>query len=80
MAMAAKTELLAQELNTMKVDLAFAKERCVQLEEENKILRESNEKGVSPEEEDLVSISLSISIKCRARSPHSRRILIRILF
>lgn len=54
MAMAAKAKLLLRELKTVKADLAFAKERCAQLEEENKILRESHEKGDSPEDDDLV--------------------------
>ncbi|RVX22817.1 hypothetical protein CK203_008429 [Vitis vinifera] len=45
MAMAAKAKLLLRELKTVKADLAFAKERCAQLEEENRILREHHEKG-----------------------------------
>jgi cell shape-determining protein MreC len=55
MAMAAKVKLLLRELKTYKADLAFAKERCTQLEEENKVLRESLEKGDRPDEDDLVS-------------------------
>lgn len=54
--MAAKAKLLLRELKTVKADLAFAKERCTQLEEENKVLRESQEKGDSPEDDDLVLI------------------------
>ena len=54
MAMAAKAKLILRELKTVKADLAFAKERCAQLEEENRILRESSEKGASPEDDDLV--------------------------
>lgn len=54
MAMAAKAKLLLRELKTVKADLAFAKERCAQLEEENRILRESREKGGNPEDDDLV--------------------------
>lgn len=53
--MAAKAKLLLRELKTVKADLAFAKERCAQLEEENRILRESREKGDNPEDDDLVS-------------------------
>lgn len=53
--MAAKAKLLLRELKTIKADLAFAKERCAQLEEENKMLRESQEKGRGPEDDDLVS-------------------------
>lgn len=52
--MAAKAKLLLRELKTVKADLAFAKERCAQLEEENKLLRESHEKGGGPEDDDLV--------------------------
>lgn len=55
MAMAAKAKLLLRELKTVKADLAFAKERCAQLEEETKILRENRERGESPEDDDLVS-------------------------
>lgn len=54
MAMAAKAKLLLRELKTVKADLAFAKERCAQLEEENRILRESREKDGNPEDDDLV--------------------------
>lgn len=57
MATAAKAKLLLRELKTVKADLAFAKERCAQLEEENKHLRENNrEKGSNPADEDLVKI------------------------
>jgi hypothetical protein len=55
-AMAAKAKMLLRELKTVKVDLAFAKERCAQLEEENKMLCESYDKGDNPEDDDLVSI------------------------
>lgn len=58
MAMAAKAKLLLRELKTVKADLAFAKERCAQLEEENKIIRESRQRGDNPEDDDLVTYSL----------------------
>lgn len=58
MAMAAKAKLLLRELKTVKADLAFAKERCGQLEEENRVIRESSAEGGSPEDDDLVCISL----------------------
>ncbi|KAK9723779.1 hypothetical protein RND81_05G024600 [Saponaria officinalis] len=54
MATAAKAKVLLRELKTVKADLAFAKERCSQLEEENKRLRESREKGDNPADDDLV--------------------------
>jgi hypothetical protein len=49
-AMAAKVKLLQRELKTLKADLAFSKERCAQLEEENRLLRDGNHDA----DEDLV--------------------------
>lgn len=60
--MAAKAKLLLRELKTVKADLAFAKERCAQLEEENKILRESRDKGDNPEDDDLVIFVLHTKV------------------
>lgn len=60
MAMAAKAKLLLRELKTVKADLAFAKDRCGQLEEENRILRESLENGDNPEDDDLVLLFLLV--------------------
>jgi hypothetical protein len=56
MATAAKAKLLLRELKTVKADLAFAKARCAQLEEENKLLRdkEGREKGQNRADDDLV--------------------------
>lgn len=56
MAMAAKAKLLLRELKTVKADLAFAKERCAQLEEENRILHENSERGENSEDDDLVCV------------------------
>lgn len=67
MAMAAKTKLLLRELKTVKADLAFAKERCAQLEEENRIVRESLEKGDNPEDDDLVRLQLETLLTEKAR-------------
>ena len=58
MATAAKAKLLLRELKTVKADLAFAKERCSQLEEENKMLRENRDKGDHREDDELVRESL----------------------
>ncbi|URD72524.1 hypothetical protein MUK42_09625 [Musa troglodytarum] len=52
-AMAAKAKLLLRELKTVKADMAFAKQRCAQLEEENKVLRENRQKGDNPADDDL---------------------------
>lgn len=54
MATAAKAKLLLRELKTVKADLAFAKQRCSQLEEENRILREARAKGDNPADDDMV--------------------------
>lgn len=67
MAMAAKAKLLLRELKTVKADLAFAKERCHQLEEENRVLRESHEKGDSPEDDDLIRLQLESLLAEKAR-------------
>ncbi|KAJ0650984.1 hypothetical protein HanOQP8_Chr15g0556171 [Helianthus annuus] len=55
-ATAAKAKLLLRELKTVKADLAFAKERSSQLEEENKMLREALEKGDRPTDDDMVCV------------------------
>jgi len=60
MATAAKGKLLLREVKTVKADVAFAKLRCCQLEEENKILRESCEKGDNPADDDMVIIHLQL--------------------
>ncbi|KAK8619742.1 hypothetical protein V6N13_066252 [Hibiscus sabdariffa] len=54
MAMAAKAKLLLRELKIVRTDLAFAKERFAQLEEENRNLPENGERGNNPENDDLV--------------------------
>ncbi|XP_074280641.1 uncharacterized protein LOC141605661 [Silene latifolia] len=67
MAMAAKTKLLLRELKTVKSDLAFAKERCAQLEEENRILREGMEKGDNVEDDELVRLQLETLLAEKGR-------------
>ncbi|XP_061367926.1 uncharacterized serine-rich protein C215.13 [Gastrolobium bilobum] len=67
MAMAAKAKLLLRELKTVKADLAFAKDRCAQLEEENKILRENRERGDSHDDDDLIRLQLETLLAEKAR-------------
>ncbi|XP_004302508.1 PREDICTED: uncharacterized protein LOC101296878 [Fragaria vesca subsp. vesca] len=67
MATAAKAKLLLRELKTVKADLAFAKERCSQLEEENKRLRESREKGVNRADDDLIRHQLETLLAEKGR-------------
>lgn len=67
MAMATKAKLLLRELKGVKTDLAFTKARCTQLEEENKRLRESIDKGSRHEEDDLVRLQLEALLTEKAR-------------
>ncbi|KAM0044626.1 hypothetical protein Hdeb2414_s0010g00355491 [Helianthus debilis subsp. tardiflorus] len=68
MAMAAKAKLLLRELKTVKADLAFAKERCAQLEAENKSLREkSGGDGDNAEDDDLIRLQLESLLAEKAR-------------
>lgn len=69
MATAAKAKLLLRELKSVKADLAFARARCAQLEEENKILRdrEGNDKGQNREDDDLIRHQLETLLAEKAR-------------
>ncbi|KAL5202864.1 hypothetical protein ABZP36_013816 [Zizania latifolia] len=76
-AMAAKAKLLLRELKTVKADLAFAKERCAQLEDENKMLRESHDKGDNPEDDDLIRLQLETLLAEKARLAHENSVYAR---
>ncbi|KAL9236081.1 hypothetical protein vseg_010788 [Gypsophila vaccaria] len=77
MATAAKAKVLLRELKTVKADLAFAKERCSQLEEETKRLRESREKGDNPADDDLIRLQLETLLAEKARLAHENSIYAR---
>ncbi|XP_010557173.1 PREDICTED: uncharacterized protein LOC104826259 [Tarenaya hassleriana] len=77
MAMATKAKLLLRELKTVKADLAFAKQRCAQLEEENKVLRESHNRGDSPEDDDLIRLQLETLLAEKARLAHENSVYAR---
>uniref|UniRef100_A0A0D9XNG5 Uncharacterized protein n=1 Tax=Leersia perrieri TaxID=77586 RepID=A0A0D9XNG5_9ORYZ len=67
-AMAAKAKLVLRELKTVKADLAFVKQRCAQLEEENKFLRETKQKGNKTEEDDdLIRVQLETLLAEKSR-------------
>ena len=55
--MATKAKLLLRELKGVRSDLTFSRNRCAQVEEENRRLRESIEKDIRHEEDDLVKFS-----------------------
>jgi len=61
--MAAKVKLLQRELKTLKADLAFSKERCAQLEEENRQLRDGNHDA----DEDMIRHQLETLLAEKAR-------------
>lgn len=77
MATAAKAKLLLRELKTVKADLAFAKLRCSQLEEENKMLRENREKGANAADDDLIRLQLEALLAEKARLAHDNEIYAR---
>ncbi|KAK2981870.1 hypothetical protein RJ640_010387 [Escallonia rubra] len=77
MATAAKAKLLLRELKTVKADLAFAKQRCSQLEEENKILREAREKGDYPADDDMIRLQLETLLAEKARLAHENSVYAR---
>ncbi|KAA3490447.1 rRNA biogenesis protein rrp36 [Gossypium australe] len=77
MAMAAKAKLLLRELKTVRADLAFAKERCAQLEEENRVLRENRDRGDNPENDELIRLQLETLLAEKARLAHENSIYAR---
>ncbi|KAF8097689.1 hypothetical protein N665_0284s0051 [Sinapis alba] len=78
MATAAKAKLLLRELKTVKADLAFSKQRCSQLEEENKRLRDNREKGNNnPADDDLIRLQLETLLAEKARLAHENSIYAR---
>ncbi|KAL1192770.1 hypothetical protein V5N11_030854 [Cardamine amara subsp. amara] len=78
MAMAAKAKLLLRELKMVKSDLAFAKQRCTQLEEENKVLRENrNGSNGQTDDDDLVRLQLETLLAEKARLAHENSIYTR---
>ncbi|CAN6346424.1 unnamed protein product [Urochloa humidicola] len=65
-AMSTKVKLLQRELKTLKADLAFSKERCAQLEEENRQLRDGNHDA----DEDMIRQQLETLLAEKARVAH----------
>ncbi|PIA30769.1 hypothetical protein AQUCO_05400105v1 [Aquilegia coerulea] len=65
--MANKAASLARELKSIKSDLCFMQERCSLLEEENRRLREGCQKGMRPEEDDLVRLQLEALLAEKSR-------------
>ncbi|CAI9298889.1 unnamed protein product [Lactuca saligna] len=76
-ATAAKAKLLFREIKTVKADLAFAKQRSSQLEEENKILREAREKGDHPADDDMIRLQLETLLAEKARLANENSVYVR---
>ncbi|XP_066381025.1 uncharacterized protein [Miscanthus floridulus] len=74
-AMATKVKLLQRELKTLKADLAFSKERCAQLEEENRLLRDGNHDADA--DEDLIRQQLETLLAEKARLAHENTVYAR---
>lgn len=77
MATTTKAKLLLRELKTVKADLAYAKQRCTQLEEENKILREAYGKGDHPADDEMIRLQLETLLSEKARLVHENSALAR---
>ncbi|OVA05489.1 hypothetical protein BVC80_441g265 [Macleaya cordata] len=75
--MATNAASLARELKSIKSDLSFMQERCALLEEENRRLREGSEKGLRPEEDDLVRLQLEALLAEKSRLANENANLIR---
>ncbi|KAF7818319.1 F-box/WD repeat-containing 10 [Senna tora] len=75
--MASKAASLARELKSIKSDLSFMQERCALLEEENSRLRDGFEKGIRPEEDDLVRLQLEALLAEKSRLANENANLIR---
>lgn len=65
-ATAAKVKQLVRELKNVKAELAFAKELCSELEEENKTLREVDVKEDQPAD-DMIRVQLEMLLEEKAR-------------
>ncbi|KAM7463872.1 hypothetical protein LguiA_031993 [Lonicera macranthoides] len=76
-ATAAKAKQLLREVKTLKADLAFAKERCSQLENENRVLREAHEKGDYPADDDMIRLQLETLLAEKARLAHENSVYAR---
>ncbi|KAK0582155.1 hypothetical protein LWI29_022143 [Acer saccharum] len=75
--MATKAASLARELKSLKSDLCFVQERSTLLDEENRRLRDGFDKGIRPEEDDLVRLQLEALLAEKSRLANENANLIR---
>ncbi|KAK9057827.1 hypothetical protein SSX86_022665 [Deinandra increscens subsp. villosa] len=76
MATAAKVKQLARELKTVTEELELAKERCCQLEEENKLLREGREQS-DHSADDMIRVQLETLLAEKGRLAHENSVFAR---
>jgi hypothetical protein len=76
-ATAAKAKLLLREVKTLKADLAFARKRSSQLEEENRGLREKDGSGNPTDDDDLIRLQLETLLAEKARLAHENSLYAR---
>ncbi|KAL6516072.1 hypothetical protein OROGR_019377 [Orobanche gracilis] len=65
--MATKAATMARELKSIRSDLGFMQERCSMLEDENRKLRDGLDKGIPPDEDDLVRLQLEALLAEKSR-------------
>ncbi|KAL6564349.1 hypothetical protein OROMI_015799 [Orobanche minor] len=65
--MATKAATMARELKSIRSDLGFMQERCSMLEDENRKLRDGLDKGIRPDEDDLVRLQLEALLAEKSR-------------
>ncbi|KAM5563746.1 hypothetical protein ABKV19_018390 [Rosa sericea] len=75
--MATKAASFARELKLIRSDLSFMQERCALLEEENRRLRDGFDKGLRPEEDDLVRLQLEALLAEKSRLANENANLVR---
>ncbi|KAI7757175.1 hypothetical protein M8C21_008040 [Ambrosia artemisiifolia] len=73
-ATAAKAKQLMRELKSVKTELASAKARCQQLEEENKRLLRAHGKGDHPADDDMIRVQLETLLAEKGRLAHENSV------
>ncbi|XP_076893859.1 uncharacterized protein LOC143545984 [Bidens hawaiensis] len=77
LAKAAKVKQLIRKLKTAAAELAFVKERCCQLEEENKLLQEGQQKVDHHADDDMIRVQLETLLVEKGRLAHENSVYAR---
>ncbi|XP_050366085.1 uncharacterized protein LOC126784652 [Argentina anserina] len=75
--MATKAASFARQLKLIRSDLSFMQERCALLEEENRRFRDGFDRGLRPEEDDLVRLQLEALLAEKSRLANENANLVR---